>query len=164
MITSEIVKVFKYLGTMIDCKLSFSGNVDFICKKANQRLYLLWKLGEFSVSQGVLQRVYISLIESVLGYNITAWFGRITSVNKVNLNRIIRMASKIIAVKQKSIDQLYDMAVRRKALAISGDTTHPLNYAFKLLPSGRRYRTLKAIKSIYKQTFAQYAISLLNKG
>ncbi len=74
------------------------------------------------------------------------------------------MASKIIEVKQKSIDQLYDMAVRRKAFAISGDTTHPLNYAFELLPSGRRYRTLKAIKAIYKQTFAPYAISLLNKG
>ncbi len=85
--TVEILKVFKYLGTMIDCKLKFSGNVDFICKKANQRLYWLRKLREFSVSQGVLQRVFISLIKSVLGYNITAWFGQITSVNKVKLNR-----------------------------------------------------------------------------
>ncbi len=49
-------------------------------------------------------------------------------------------------------------------MAIRGDTTHPLNYAFELLPSGRRYRTLKAIKAIYKQTFVRYAISILNKG
>ncbi len=66
----EIMKVFKFLGTMIDCKLNLSGNVDFICKKATQRLYLLRKLRECSVSQGVLQRVYIGLIESGLGYNI----------------------------------------------------------------------------------------------
>ncbi len=74
--TVEILKVFKYLGTMIDCKFTFSGNVDFICKKANLywRLYWLRKLREFSVSQGVLQRVFISLIKSVLGYNITAWY------------------------------------------------------------------------------------------
>ncbi len=160
----EIVKVFKYLGTMIDCKLHVSCNVDFICKKANQRLYLLRKLREFSISQGVLQRVYISLIERVLGYDISAWFGRIISVNKLKLKMITRMASKIIEIKQKSIDQLYDMAVRMKALAISGDTTHTQIYAFELLASGRHYRTLKAIQVIYKQTFAPYAINLLNKG
>ncbi len=74
------------------------------------------------------------------------------------------MGSKIIEVKQKCIDQLYDVAVMRKVLSISGDSTHPLNYAFELLSSGRRYRTLKAIKAIDKQTFAPYAISLLNKG
>jgi len=71
----EIVKTFKYLGTMIDCNLNFSDNIILICKKANQRLYLLRKLREFSVSQDVLQRVYTSLIESVIGYNITVWFG-----------------------------------------------------------------------------------------
>jgi len=31
-----IVKNFKYLVTMIDCKLNFSDNVDLLCKKANQ--------------------------------------------------------------------------------------------------------------------------------
>ncbi len=47
-------------------------------------------------------------------------------------------------------------------MAISEDTTHPLNYALELLPSGCRYRTLKATKSIYKLTIAPDAISLLN--
>jgi len=32
---------------MLDCTLNFSDNVDLIFKKANQRLFLLWKLGEF---------------------------------------------------------------------------------------------------------------------
>ncbi len=133
-------------------------------RKQIKRLYLLRKLREFSISQGVLQRVYISLIERVLGYDISAWFGRIISVNKLKLKMITRMASKIIEIKQKSIDQLYDMAVRMKALAISGDTTYSQIYAFELLPSGRHYRTLKAIQVIYKQTFAPYTINLLNKG
>lgn len=67
------------------------------------------------------------------------------------------------------------IAVRRKGLAISGDTMHHLNYAFKLLPPGRRYWMLKAKKkkhyiinilhkAMYKQTSEPYAKSLLNKG
>lgn len=161
--TVEIVKTFKYLGIMIDCKLNFSDNVALICKKANQRLFLLRKLKEFCVSKAVLQRVYTGLIESVLGYNITVWFGRVTSANKVKLDRIIRVAGKIIGLKQKSVAQLYQIAVQRKALIITRDTTHPLNHVFELLPSRRRYRTPKATKAIYKQTFVPNAISLLNK-
>lgn len=70
---------------MIDCKLIYSDNVDLIFKKANQRLFLLWKLGEFSASQLVLQRVHTSL------------------------NRITRMAGKIKGSKQKSVDQLNEI-------------------------------------------------------
>lgn len=161
--TVEIVKTFKYLGIMIDCKLNFSDNVALICKKANQRLFLLRKLKEFCVSKAVLQRVYTGLIESVLGYNITVWFGRVTSANKVKLDRIIREAGEIIGLKQKSVAHLYQIAVQRKALIITRDTTHPLNHVFELLPSRRHYRTPKAMKAIYKQTFVPNAISLLNK-
>jgi len=46
---------------MLDCTLNFSDNVDLIFKKANQRLFLLWKLGESSASQVVLQRLHTSL-------------------------------------------------------------------------------------------------------
>jgi len=91
---------------MIDCNLNFSDNINLICKKANQRLYLLRKLREFSVSQDVLQRVYTSLIESVIGYNITVWFGRATYMNKVKLDRITRVSGKIVGSKQKTVAQL----------------------------------------------------------
>ena len=37
----EVVSNFKYLGTLIDNKLSFSDNSDLIYKKLQQRLYLL---------------------------------------------------------------------------------------------------------------------------
>ena len=38
---AEQTDSFKYLGTVLDKKLSFSANVDYICKEANQRMYLL---------------------------------------------------------------------------------------------------------------------------
>ena len=56
----EVVSKFKYLGTLIDNKLSFSDNSDLIYKKSQQRLYLLRKLRSFDVSRELLQIVYKS--------------------------------------------------------------------------------------------------------
>ena len=56
----EVVSNFKYLGTLTDNKLSFSGNSDLIYKKLQQRLYLLRKLRSFDVSRELLQIEYKS--------------------------------------------------------------------------------------------------------
>ena len=53
----EVVSNLKYLGTLIDNKLSFSDNSDFIYKKPQQRLYLLRKPRYFDVSRELLQIV-----------------------------------------------------------------------------------------------------------
>jgi len=71
-----------------------------------------------------------------------------TSVNKVKLDRITRFAGKIVGSKRKTVAQLYQIAVQRKALTIARDITHSLNHVFELLPSRHRYRTTKTIKVI----------------
>lgn len=55
---------FKYLGT-------FQHNTDYIYKKAWQRLTILSKLRSFNTSQSTLFKVYTSLVEIILTYNIT---------------------------------------------------------------------------------------------
>ena len=45
----EIVQQYKYLGMVIDNKLTFEPQVDAICKKANQRMYFYRKLRNFNV-------------------------------------------------------------------------------------------------------------------
>ena len=76
--SQTIVNCFKYLGKHIDDKLNFTKNVDAICKKANQRLFLIRKLKGFGVSCNILEMTYVSLIESVLS-NISVWYGDLTS-------------------------------------------------------------------------------------
>ena len=73
----EVVSNFKYLGTLIDNKLSFSDNSDLIYKKSHQRLYLLRKVRSFDVSRELLQFVYTSLVERVLTFNIVVWYGNL---------------------------------------------------------------------------------------
>ena len=80
--TVETVSNFKYLGTVVDENLTFTDNVDHIYKKAQQRLFLLWKLRSFNVSTEALQLVYRSLIESVLSFNLVSWYGNLSVKNK----------------------------------------------------------------------------------
>ena len=90
---------FKYLGTLIDNKLSFSDNSDLIYKRSQQRLYLLRKLRSFYVSRELLQIVYKSLVESVLTFNIVVWYGNLGVKGKAKLARIVGMAGKINGAK-----------------------------------------------------------------
>ena len=148
----EVVENFKYLGTVIDNQLNFSDNVNLIYKKAQQRLYLLRKLRSFGVSKEILVNVYRSLIESILSYNIACWFGFIFSKDKNKLGRIVHLGEKITGERLISLNDLYLQSVKRKAIKLVKNDSHPLFDEFSLLPSGRRYRVPLA-KKRYKNFF-----------
>ena len=157
----EVVEAFKYLGTIIDTKLSFAENANHIYKKCQQRLFLLRKLKSFDVCQLILQNVYRSLIESILSFNIICWFGILNVSEKNKLDRIVRLANKIIGVNQLSMKDLYVKAMNRKVKCVVSENSHPLFDQFQLLPSKRRYRVPMA-KKTYKKSFVPSAISILN--
>jgi hypothetical protein len=158
----EQVDTFKYLGTVLDKKASFSSHVDTVCKKANQRLYLLRKLKSFDVDRLILETVYRSLVESILTFNAIAWFGNLNVKDKAKLTRIVKLAGKIIGLEQKPLSGLYELFVKRKAKKIVHDPTHPLHDAFQMLPSGRRFRAPLAKRNLYKRSFLPTAITILN--
>ena len=159
----EQVQHFKYLGTVIDSKLSFQENSDLICKKAHQRMYLLRKLRNFGVSGPVLESVYRSLIESILTFNIIVWFGLLTVKEKSRLMRIVKTCGKIVGVPQRQLSDLCDKAMEKKAKSIMCDCSHPLSQYFELLPSGRRLKQPVAKKNAFSKSFIPSAVSMLNK-
>ena len=56
---------------------------------------------------------------------------------------------------------LYERRLKRKAEQIAGDQSHVLAKFFELLPSGRRYRTVKGKARLLK-TFIPRSLHLLN--
>ena len=158
----EQVDSFKYLGTVIDKKLSFSCHVDSVCKKANQRLYLLRKLKYFDVRQDILEMVYRSLVESILTFNIVTWFGNLSVKDRARLTRVVNLAGKIIGRTQKPLTDIYHQATKRKAVKIISDPVHPLHSSFQLLPSGRRFRVPLAKRNMHRRSFCLVALHLLN--
>ena len=158
----EQVETFKYLGTEIDQRLSFSQHAHGVYKKGQQRMCLLRKLNTFKVSKPILSTAYQSLVESILTCNITSWYGFLTITSKNKLDRITKQASKLIGLPQKELKDLYIQTMERKSNSILSDPSHPLHPSFDLLPSGRRFRVPFARKAIYKKSFIPIAIHTQN--
>lgn len=158
----EIVESYKYLGTIIDNRLSFESNTNTICKKSQQRLFCLRKLAKFGVDRSLMSMFYRSFIESILTFSFICWYASTNLKQKSALNKVVKVSSKITGTQQNSLTDLFNSQVLRKADLISRDGTHPLNPDFQLLPSGFRYKCPIARTNRYKHSFIPTAVTLLN--
>ena len=131
-------------------------------RKLSNVFFFIRKLKHFGVSQGILEMVYRSLIESILAFNIVTWFGVLTVRNKASLSRIVNTASKVIGCSKIPLSDVYAKAIKRKASQIIADSAHPLHPLIRRLPSGRRFRIPLARKNSYKKSFIPSAIVVLN--
>ena len=118
----EQLSSFKYLGTILDGKPTFTENRDSIYKKARQRLFRsLRRLRNLNVAAPILVSVYGGLIESIMTFNMVTWYGDLSVPDKPELSQIINEASKMTGVKQAPLQHLYGLAMKRKALQIVDD-------------------------------------------
>ena len=62
------VETYKYLGIVLNNKLSWGDHVDLIVKKLNSRMYCLRKLNSFHITPEILNVFYTSTIVSVWRY------------------------------------------------------------------------------------------------
>jgi hypothetical protein len=159
----ERVGEYKYLGTIIDSKLTFTPNTNAIHKKCQPRLYCLQKLRSLNVNHSVLCAFYRCFLESVLTFGLMCWFGGLCVKNRNVLDRVVKVCGKIVGEKQKSLTELYESRVVRKAKSILSDETHVLAKHFELLPSGKRFRVPKLSTVRSKSSFIPRSIDLLNK-
>ena len=91
----------------------------------------------------VMLNFYRAVIESVLTFSITVWFGSITQKETLRLNRVVKTASRIIGRDLPSLEILYQHSLLGRATLISQDSSHPAHDLFEPLPSSRRFRSIK---------------------
>ena len=133
-------------------------------KKVNQRMYLIRKLKTFGVDKKMLEMIYRSLVESILTFNIVTFYGHLTVKQKNRLNKIVNIATKLINLKQKSLNDLYHQAISKKkrSRSIINDPTHPLHSCYEIMPSGKRYRAPAFKRQLYNKSFIPSAVRFLN--
>ena len=96
---------YKFLGTTIANTLKWDTNAETIAKrKAQQRMFFLRQLKRFRVSKTILTQFYRTVIESVLTFSITVWFGCASIHNKNMLEGIVKTASKFTGSKLPSAE------------------------------------------------------------
>ena len=110
-------------------------------------------LRNYHLLQELLVSFYWCSIESILTYCNCVWFGSCTAAERKALQGVVRTAQKIIGCSLPSLADLDSSCCLRKAHSILKDLYHPGH--FKLLPSGRRYRSLKAGTNYLKNVLSK---------
>ena len=154
----DLVDSFKFLGIVISSDLSWANHCSSIVKRCHVRLHFLKQLKYFGLNQTIIRQFYRSAIESIVCFGITICFGGMTSGEKSELERLVRHASRLVGCDLPSVASLYSIRLRKRARKIIDDPSHPANHLFNLLPSGRRYRAIKARTSRFRFSFFPEAI------
>ena len=112
----------------------------------------------------ILCNFYRCTIESILTGCITAWYGSCTALNLKARQRVVKSAQHITRTELPYMEDLYTQQCRKKANRIINDTYHPSHKLFCLLPSGRRYRSIRACTTRLRDSFILQAIRTLNSS
>ncbi len=160
--TVTAVESFRFLGSTISQDLKWDIHIDYIVKKAQQRLYFLRQLRKFNLPQELLKQFYSAIIKSVLCTSLTVWFSSATKSDLRRLQRVVRTAERIISRTLPTLQKLYLSRVSKRAGKITLDPSHPAHSLFELLPSGRRYRALSTRTTRHRNSFFPQAILLIN--
>ena len=157
-----LTESFTFLGSYISQNLKWDINTSHLIKKAQQRLYFLRQLKKFHVNKHLLVLFYKAIIESIITASISVWYGSSDSRTKMKLERVVTKASNIIGCDLPSVLSLYAERSLNRAKNIIRDSSHPSHDFFELLPSGRRYRSMRAGTTRLNNSFFPSAIRLLN--
>ncbi len=160
--TVKRVSSTKFLGVHITEDLTWTTNTKSISKKAQQRLHFLRRLKRASLPPPILTTFYRGTIESVLTSCITVWYGNCCAADRKTLQRTVNTAAKIIGAPLPSILDIFLTRCSSKAKSIVEDPTHPSHSLFQLLPSGRRYRSIRARSATLLNSFFPQAVRALN--
>jgi len=159
----ERVLEYKYLGTVLDHRLTFDTNTKVIQGKCQSRIYFLQKLRSLGVSQLVLGNFYRCFIQSVLTFGFLNWFGGLSLKNRNRLIRIVNVCGRIVGVQQTNVSVLYERRVMRKAMLIARDPGHILASHYQLLPSGRRFQMPLVATARTRRSFVPRSIEIVSR-
>ncbi|KAI4875439.1 hypothetical protein NFI96_005874 [Prochilodus magdalenae] len=149
----ERVNGFKFLGVHISEDLTWTTSCSKLVKKAHQRLFFLRTLRRNQLSSDILVNFYRCTIESILTNCITAWYGCCSATDRKALQRVVKAAQRITGTPLPAIEDIYRKRCLKRAGKIIKESSHPAHTLFTLLPSGRRYRSLRTRTTSFTEIF-----------
>lgn len=123
----ERVDRYKYLGVVIDNRLSWHEHVEALLKNLSSRMYCMRIMKKFNVNKNILAMFYNSVICGVWQYNLLSWGGNTRTEDKNAIDAVIRQASRLIGEVQPSLATSYQRQLGMKLQKIIQDNGHPLS-------------------------------------
>lgn len=121
------VSSYKYLGVVLNNKLTWGDHVDVLVKKLNSRLYCLRKMSNFNVRPDILEIFYNATICGVWRYCLICWGGNVNNSEKERINSIIKKAETVLGGSQPTLDAIYQCLLQSKLHTVWDDCSHPLH-------------------------------------
>lgn len=114
--TVNQVATYKYLGVYIVNLLCWKAHIDNLCNKLQQRMYFLRRLRLYWVRKQIMLIFYRAILESLISYGITAWYGNLLVQLKNGLANMHKTAMKTIGMKQyECMENLCNQSVMKQA-------------------------------------------------
>jgi len=91
----QMVQEAKFLGVIIDSRLTFSAHVSNLCKKISRNIGVLNRISSL-IPPRAKKSIYFSLIYSYVTYCVTVW-GKRSIGNSCHIERLLRRATKVVS-------------------------------------------------------------------
>ena len=156
----ERVSLYKYLGIVIDDKLSWYVYIDSLIKRRNTIMYCLRRSNFFNVDVKILALFYDSVVESVWRYCLVCWGGNVSKGDRERVERIVKEAGKIIGVSRQDFGSVYTDLLIKNLHHVVDYVSHPLHdrLSGQLIARSGRMRLPSATTSRYLSSFVPQAI------
>ena len=125
-------------------------------------MYFVRKLNKLRINTSIMDLFYSAILQSVMSFSITCWYGNCNCESKNKLNRVIRNCAKLGVQIAIPLLDIYKKCTTQRCQVIQNDVTHPLNPNYQMLPSGRRLRSLKCRTARFSKSFVPASIRILN--
>lgn len=91
------VEQCKYLGIVLDYRLTWEKHMDYLINKTKYLVFIFYKLSMY-MQIHVLVKIYYALFHSIISYGIIAWGGAYNN----NLNTLQRLQTRILKIINKN--------------------------------------------------------------
>ena len=92
----EEVTETRLLGVILNNRLTWNSNTDYIVKRAYKRMVLLHRLYQFGLPRKEMLEIYILYIRSILESSAVVWHSSITQAEVIQIERVQKVALRII--------------------------------------------------------------------
>ena len=117
------------------------------------------KLSSFNIDKTILNLFFESCVMSLFYFSITSWGGNIRAVERDNMERVIKHCLKLVNAKDFiSVDDILQIACKRKLNCILKDNTHPLHAFLEFSSRSGRLLHVKTKTSRHLNSFLPYSI------